>query len=119
MVSANAIPFASGSDLDPPSHSLAIRGDEFTAWLEHAAPGARVEYHRGFLPLDRDLGSSPFGHRRRRELIEIAHRAAALAESGRVLLAQERHGFCDYSYFAIQPKRQPHDSRKPVNHGGR
>lgn len=105
MMSNAVISFPPGTDLAPPPRSLAIRANEFDAWLVNAKPGARIEYHRGFLPLDRDRGFSPFSERHRRELIDIAARAMALTEAGRVLLVQQRHGCGDYSYFAIKSKR--------------
>ena len=93
------------AELTPPPRSLAARKDEFSAWLKYAGAGAWIEYHRGCLPLDRTPGFSPFGANTRAALIAVADRARSLAEQGRLLLVQQRHGECDYSYFAIKPKR--------------
>ena len=118
MMSNAVISVPPDTHLVPPPRSLTVRADEFHAWLEKAKPGACIEYHRGFLPLDRDRGFSPFGEKHRRELIDIAGRAMALAGVGHILLVQQRHGHCDYSYFAIQPKRRPRDPLNSRNRGG-
>ena len=85
---------------------LAIRRDEFLAWIDGATPGARVAYHRGWLNIDRTRGPSRFGEASRRELDAIADRAHALAEEGRLILIQKRHGDGDYSYLAILAKKE-------------
>ena len=103
-------------DFESPPPSLAIREDDFCAWVGRAAPGRRLEYHRGHLIVDRTRGFSPFGEKLRRELNAVADRALALAEEGRLLLVQKRHGHGDYSYFAVKAKRQPKGVR---NSGGR
>jgi len=108
---ASAIPLSAVPDLVPPRRSLALREDEFGTWLETAGPGARIEYHRGHLVIDRARGFSPFGEKRRRELDRLANRALALAEQERLLLLQQRHDAGDYSYFAIMVKR-PARSRR-------
>ena len=102
------------ADLQPPCPSLAIREEEFCAWVGQAAPGQRLEYHRGHLVNDRARGLSSFGDKLRRELGLIADRALALAAEGRLLLVQQRHGHGDYSYVAIKPKRPP--NRAPASH---
>ena len=93
--------------LQPPPRTLAVRAGEFEEWIEHTEPGQRVEYHRGYLVIDRARGFSPFAEKLRRELDAVADRALVLAEDGRLLLVQQRHGYGDYSYFAIKPKRPP------------
>ena len=90
------------SDLTPPPRSAAVRKVEFNVWFKNAKSGARIEYHRGHLVMDRVRGLSPFGERARRELIAVADLALALAEQGLLCLAQQRHGSGDYSYFAIK-----------------
>lgn len=118
-MSSTALISVPRTDLAPPPRALALRANTFRAWLENAKPGDRIEYHRGFLPLDRDRGVSPLGEKRRRELVSISARAAALADAGDVLLVQRRHGDCDYSYVAIQPKRQSRDEHNQHNRGSR
>jgi hypothetical protein len=97
--------------MQPPPASLAIRPDDFRTWLQTAGPGARIEYHRGCLALDRADAFGRFTVRQRAALCAVAEAAAAQAAVGRLLLVQERHGEGDYSYFAVKPK---HPARKEV-----
>jgi len=94
-------------DLEQPPPSLAIREEEFCAWVGQATPGQRLEYYRGRLAIDRARGFSPFGEKLRRELDALAHRVLALSEEGRLMLVQQRHGAGDYSYLAVMATR-PH-----------
>jgi hypothetical protein len=75
------------------------------AWVAQAEPGAILEYHRGFLALDRTsfgrLGDTPA----RIDLSILGARAHDLAERGLVHLVQLRHGTEDYSYLAIARPR--------------
>ena len=91
-------------DFAPPPPSLACRKEELTAWVDTAKPGARIEYHRGHLVMDRVRGLGPFGERARRELIAVADTALALTEQGLICLVQHRHGCGDYSYVAVKAK---------------
>jgi hypothetical protein len=80
---------------------------ELCAWIAQAEPGALLEYHRGYLALDRTV----FGHLAdapaRAVLGMLGNRAHDLAERGLVHLVQLRHGTEDYSYFAIaRPRRK-------------
>ena len=80
---------------------------ELCAWIAQAEPGAVLEYHRGYLALDRTV----FGHRAdapaRAALGLLANRAHDLAERGLVHLVQLRHGVEDFSYLAIaRPRRK-------------
>lgn len=80
---------------------------ELCAWIAQAEPGAVIEYHRGFLALDRTsfggFGDTPA----RAALGLLGNRAHDLAEHGLVHLVQHRHGPEDYSYFAIaRPRRK-------------
>jgi hypothetical protein len=78
---------------------------ELCAWVAQAEPGAVLEYHRGFLALDR----TSFGRRKdtpaRAVLAQLGARAHDLAERGLVHLVQLRHGPEDYSYLAIARPR--------------
>jgi hypothetical protein len=78
---------------------------ELCAWVAQAEPGTILEYHRGFLPLDR----SAFGHLAdvpaRAALSLLANRAHDLAERGLVHLVQHRHGPEDYSYLVVARAR--------------
>ena len=90
-----------------PPRSLAISTDALDKWLDQAAPGKRIEYHRGALAIDREPRSSSLAEHHRRELIRIADRAMALAKEGRVLLLQERRGKDNFSYMAVKATRRP------------
>ena len=87
---------------------------ELCAWVAQAAPGAVLEYHRGYLALDRTafgrLGDTPA----RGALGLLGSRAHDLAERGLVHLVQHRHGPEDYSYFAIARARGK--ARSPTSH---
>ena len=86
--------------------SLAISTDAFDKWLDQAAPGKRIEYHRGALAIDREPRSSSLAEHHRRDLIRIADRAMALAKEGRVLLLQERRGKDNFSYMAVMARKK-------------
>ena len=81
---------------------MLLREENFCGWIGRADPGDRLEYHRGLLAADRANGLSSSENANRRELSAIAARALALAEEGRLLLVQKRHGPGDYSYLAIK-----------------
>jgi hypothetical protein len=84
---------------------LCVSEIELCAWVAQAAPGATLEYHRGYLALDR-TAFGPFGDTpARAALALLGSRAHDLAERGLVLLVQHRHGPEDYSYFAVARPR--------------
>ena len=81
----------------------------FRAWLRRAAPGDRLEYHRGLLTRDRAprrAAPVPFEPHRRR-LDALAAAALAAAEAGRVHLVQRRHGPVDFAYLAVKADPGP------------
>jgi hypothetical protein len=73
----------------------------FRAWLARAKPGERLEYYRGLLALDRVKGTSSLREAERRKLTAVADHASALAGQGKLHLLQLRHGYADYSYWAV------------------
>ena len=80
---------------------------ELCAWIAQAEPGAVLEYHRGFLALDRTAFGRLADAPARAALGLLANRAHDLAERGLVHLVQLRHGPEDYSYLAIaRPRRK-------------
>ena len=109
----------------PKPSALPIREEDFCRWVGQAEPSDRLEYYRGYVAVDRAKGGSDLGDRKRRELAAIADRALALAQEGRLLVVQKRHGPGDYSYYAIKTgnrgpceKNRPHDryigSKRPT-----
>jgi hypothetical protein len=83
-----------------PRPTLKVTIADLENWLAVAAPGDALEYHRGFLAMDRSVGR-PLGDDDGKELNRVADAAMALAQSGLVHLVQRRHGSCDYTYIAI------------------
>ena len=80
---------------------------ELCAWIAQAEPGAVLEYHRGYLALDRTAFGRFADTPARAALAQLGARAHDLAERGLVHLVQLRHGAEDYSYFAIaRPRRK-------------
>lgn len=77
----------------------------FCAWLSQAEPGETIEYHRGFLALDRYPFISRLSDRERGELIRLSKRAFQAAERGLAHLVQHRHGPDDYSYLVVARPR--------------
>lgn len=79
---------------------------ELCAWVAQAAPGAVIEYHRGYLALDRSTFGRFADTPQRAALGLLGSRAHDLAERGLVHLVQYRHGPEDYSYFAVARTRR-------------
>ena len=95
------------SESDDTSSLPRMEVDAFRAWLQRAEPGACLEYHRGFLSLDRSP-KSDLSEDRRRALSRMANLALEAAERGRFHLVQRRNGPLDFSYLAIKASRGPH-----------
>ena len=73
---------------------------EFCSWVTQALPGDGLEYHRGFLALDRTRG----------DIDKLAARVLWAFEQGLVHLVQERVGPEDFAYIAVarrKPRRVP------------
>jgi hypothetical protein len=83
-----------------PSAAVRIAPGEIDRFLENAKPGEALEYHRGFLALDRGPGSR-LGPIAGAELDRLAAVMLEMAEADRVHLVQRRHGVHDYSYLAV------------------
>lgn len=72
-----------------------------------AEPGERIEYHRGFLGLDRSLLGQHADRQTRSTISRTADRAFALAEKGAVHLVQKRLAPECFSYLAVvKPRRK-------------
>ena len=91
----------------------------FRAWLARARRGDRLEWHRGFLAIDRIKGTSPLREAERLKLAAVADHALALADLGELHLLQQRHGTGDYSYWAVVGTSarsiEPIPSRFPID----
>ena len=75
--------------------------EDLCAWVSQAEPGEAIEYHRGFLCIDR-CGADRFGAPiDATSLNQIASRALALAEAGFVHLIQQRIEAETFSYLAV------------------
>ena len=78
---------------------------EFAAWVAQAAPGDRLEYHRGFLVLDTFALFTKLDDRGRTELAKLGSRAFWAAEQGLVHLVQQRIAPDQFAYIAVaRPK---------------
>jgi hypothetical protein len=78
---------------------------ELCGWLSQASPGEAIEYHRGFLVVDRTPLGQPMTPTDRGDLDRIAERAMRLAEQGLLHLVQRRLGADTFSYLAIARAR--------------
>ena len=78
---------------------------ELYAWVAQAEPGARLEYHRGFLGIDVTPGISLLAEPERRKLADLAAAAFSAVEKGLVHLVQQRLGPDRFAYIAVaRPK---------------
>ena len=83
----------------PPS--IAPADIRLLAWLNQAEPGDALEYHRGFLALDRSVRSPALSDDDRIALGHMASLAMRLANRGFVDLVQHRIARDCFSYIAI------------------
>ena len=87
--------------LMPDTPAAIISEADLCAWVSLAEPGEAIEYHRGFLCIDRS-GVDRFGVPvETTTLNQIAERAYALAEAGFVHLIQRRVEAETFRYLAI------------------
>lgn len=87
--------------LVPDAPAMITSEEDLCAWVSQAEPGEAIEYHRGFLCIDR-CGADRFGAPiDAATLNRIASRALALAEAGFVHLIQRRIEAETFSYLAI------------------
>lgn len=86
---------------------IPLREPKFCAWLAQAEPGDTLEYHRGFLVIDREELRKGGQAEALRDLIRVGDRAMRLAEQGLIHLVQRRLGADRFSYLAIaRPRRK-------------
>ena len=95
-------PFIPVRAIRPPSEI------EFCAWVAQAAPGDRLEYHRGFLVLDIFPMFARLPDQQRAELARLGSRAFWAAEQGLVHLVQERVGPDRFAYIAVARPKPKH-----------
>lgn len=88
-----------------PAIRLHLTEVELCGWLGQASPGDILEYHRGFLALDREPHAGRLSAKDRAELVRMAGRAHWAAERGLAHLVQRRYGPDDYSYLLIARPR--------------
>lgn len=84
-----------------PIARLFLSESQLCAWIGQSAPGAIVEYHRGFLAIDTMRASSDLTEADRKELVRVGRRAWWAAEKNLVHLVQRRLGPDRFSYLAI------------------
>lgn len=83
-------------------------------WLDTAAPGEAIVYHRGFLARQVSALSYLLPEPERRALLGVASRARAPAEAGLADLVQRRHGEEDYAHLLVvrrRPRRMQRSTR--------
>ena len=93
-----------------PTRAAPISEVELCAWVAQAAAGEVLEYHRGFLGLDRSACGRSMSVESRAVLSRTSNRAWQLAEQSLVHLVQRRLGPDSFSYIAIarpRPKNAP------------
>lgn len=78
---------------------------QFCAWIGQSAPGAMIEYHRGFLAIDTVRASSTLVEADRKELVRLGRRAWWAAEQNLVHLVQRRLGPDRFAYLAVARAR--------------
>ena len=82
---------------------------DLLGWLSQAQAGDTLEYHRGFLALDRSSGSEMLNKKDQITLSETASLAMRLADKSLVHLVQRRICRNHFSYLAIARPR-PHST---------
>jgi hypothetical protein len=93
---------AARTDALLPRHHTEI---DLLAWLGQAKAGDVLEYHQGFLALDRSTRKDSVKERERAALGRVADQAMRLAEHGLVHLLQRRVRDERFSYLAIARPR--------------
>ncbi len=84
-----------------PARRPHINEIDLCGWLSQAEPGETLEYHRGFLGVDRTPLGQSMSLKDRIDLIDVAERAMRLAEQGLVHLVQRRIADDTFSYLAV------------------
>ncbi len=104
------IPFPNVSE----AYSPRISEFELRAWVIQAQPGDILEYHRGFLAIDRTPLGPPMSDEERSAIARTGAVALRLASEGGVHLVQRRLGPGSCSYLAIARRRPRGAPASPV-----
>jgi hypothetical protein len=75
---------------------------ELCDWIAGAAPGQSIQYHEGFLMLDRSASESTLPAADRIRLHAVARRAWIACELGLVHLFSLKLADCHYRYIAVR-----------------
>jgi hypothetical protein len=75
------------------------------AWLNQTEPGDALEYHRGFLALDRSVRTPAMSEDDRIALCQMANLAMRLANRGLIDFVQRRIARDCFSYLAVARSR--------------
>lgn len=94
-----------------PGAQLRLTPDALHRWLTAAFPGDRIEYHRGFLSIDRCPLVSRLDRISQDALDSIANLLMSQAERGHVHLLQIRAGDGAFRYLAIFRSRHARSRR--------
>lgn len=84
-----------------PTIRMRISESDLSAWVAQAAPDDSLEYHRGFLAVDRTPFGEPMSASERNLLVRTSLRAMLLADAGFIHLVQRRFGSDRFSYLAV------------------
>jgi len=84
------------------------------AWIIRAEPGDALEYHRGFLAIDRTPLGAPMSVEERSALGRTGVLAMRLATEGGVHLVQRRLGPDSCSYLAVARRRPRNAPASPA-----
>jgi hypothetical protein len=103
---------------EPPTARSLISEGRFCDWVAGALPGQRIEYYQGLLGHDRMPSAQALPEHDRLALVALAKRALQLAEDGRILLVQRRHGEGEYSYTAIKTRHRRAGGRGRIGVSG-
>lgn len=97
---------------------LAVDEAALYAWRANAQPGDTLEYHRGFLVIDRMPVPGETEPERRLRLCRTSDRAMQFEAKGLVHLVQRRLGEELFSYLVVArawPDSRPHALQRTVH----
>ena len=102
LVPGGASGTSMGMKPNEPTPTLIADEAALRGWIDAAQPGERFVYHQGLLVIDRAAGPSSLPDEPRIALDSLAGLVMALAEDGRLLLAQRRQEDGRIAYLAIK-----------------